>query len=166
LFVVLKAHAVESQKLKNWDQKLVLVPDIQIVQGPQGVITSVIGFYAVQKEIVDTTGNLLIFQSGINGVYKSIPCVSNWEPRPLGGLDNHSVVKQVESASEVMQDISDNESGIVEGKWRFINIEPKEIGSLPNISIDADGVKLGTGKLGEETVNVIDVLLGPLNLQA
>src|SRR6478609_4490354 len=42
-FVILKANTLNQHKLQHWNQQLMLVPDVQVVSGPEGEITSLVG---------------------------------------------------------------------------------------------------------------------------
>lgn len=165
-FIVLKADTVESKKLQQWDEKLMLVSNVHIVESPEGVIPSRVGFYTVENEIVDRTGDLLLFQSAINGVYKRLPRIKNWEPRPVGRTADESVVENIQSTPQVVKCVSDNQRRSVEGKWRWLNVDAKVIAACLNVFINADSVEIGIKESGNGGVNVVDVLLGPLNLEA
>jgi hypothetical protein len=166
MFIVLKADTVESKKLEQWDEKLMLVPDVHIVESPEGVIPSRVGFYVVKDEIVDRTGDLLLFQSAIKGNYKLLPRIANWEGRPIRRATDKSVVEDIQSASQVVQCVTDNKCCSTEGKWRWLDVNAKVIAQLFRVFIDADSVEVRCEELCDSGVNVVDVLLGPLNLEA
>src|ERR1700687_2364067 len=44
--------------LPNWNQQPVFVQNVETVQGPEGVIPSIIGFYNIHDEISDCFGGL------------------------------------------------------------------------------------------------------------
>jgi hypothetical protein len=50
LFVVLKADVRKPHHVEYWNEQLMLVPDIHIVQGPEGVIPSLVGLYDIHEE--------------------------------------------------------------------------------------------------------------------
>lgn len=163
MFIVLKADTVESKKLEQWNEKLVFIPDVQIVESPEGVIPSRVGFYVVENEIVDRTGDLLLFQSTFKSAYKFLPRVSNWKASPIRGAADESVVENIQSAPKIVKRVADYQSRPVEGKWRWLDIDAKMIAASLGIFIDADSVKVRIKEFGKSVINSVDVLLGPLN---
>src|SRR5579872_4149520 len=59
VFTVLKANVPESHKLDDWNNKMVLVPDVQIVNSPNGIIPSLIGFYLIADKITNVLARSL-----------------------------------------------------------------------------------------------------------
>src|ERR1039458_771436 len=87
-FLVLKADIGEPHQIEDWNKQLMLVPNVHIVQGPQGVIPGLVGFYDIHDDISNLkgariVGKSLLFQSAFYGTYKFLPLVKDWEPRPL-----------------------------------------------------------------------------------
>ena len=62
-FIILKADTRKPHYLESWNQELVFINDIQIVQGPEERIPSLVGFYRIQNKIMDCLSDSLLFQS-------------------------------------------------------------------------------------------------------
>ena len=128
VLVCLKADIDKTHNLQHWNQELVLIPDVQVVHGPDGIIPSLVGFYGVQNEVVNGLGNLVCFESILKGAYKFLPRVSDWKSGPLGRLapsQNDLEVEKIKSASKIMQRVSDDECGIVASPYEGKGVEEK-----------------------------------------
>src|ERR1039458_3173668 len=73
--VVLSAKVNNGCDLHDWKHKPVFVEDVEIVEAPEGIIPSVVRFYDIHDEVNDFLGGLL-YQSAIDGSYKTIPSFS------------------------------------------------------------------------------------------
>jgi hypothetical protein len=148
-----------------------LVHDAQIVQGPQGPVPSLVGLYDIHDKITQPdnarmVGTFLLCQSAIYGTYKFLPLISDWKARPFVGHPSTdsiecSVVQQIKSASHIVQGIPDDERG---GTDRELPEECDEHMIAPFVFLNGHGVKIGIGKIGNELIQVMDVLHGPFNL--
>jgi hypothetical protein len=169
VLVVFKADAAKSHKLEHWNQELVLIPDIQVVQGPQGVIPSFVGLHDIKYDLRDLGIDLLLFESTRQGGYKSVPRIANRKASPLRGnastFQNSSVVKKIEGASQVGERVSDHKSDYLGGKIGEVVINPEMIYPAFDIFLDSESVKVRVNEVYEQRVKVVDVLLGPLNLE-
>jgi hypothetical protein len=172
VFVVLKANSGKPHHIEYWDKQLMFVEDVQIVQGPEGMIRSLVGLYDIQENIHNQgysriSGEALLFQSAINGSYQLFPLVADWKPCPMigfprsGGLES-LVVQNIKSAFEIMQGISDDQSTVRHVESRFVNVEENAV--VPSVFLDTSGVKVGLGERIEKFVKIVDVLHGPFNL--
>jgi hypothetical protein len=168
--LILKADIRELHKLEHWNEQLMLVHDTHVVQGPQGPIPRLVGLYVIDDKIAQLdsptmVGKPLLFQSAIYGTFKFLPRVSDWKARPFVGLRRNvakgAVVHQVESASHVMESISNDESSRSRGEFMDKNDENM---AAPLVLLDANGVKIRGGKINHELIQVADVLHGPFNL--
>ena len=99
LFVIFKANTVKPHRLEYWNEKLVFVPDVKVISGPEWIIPSLVGFYCIQYKIMDVHSDLLLFQSAVKDSHKFFPCIANWEPCPFAwssaAIDNRGVVQQI-----------------------------------------------------------------------
>jgi hypothetical protein len=168
--LIFKANIRESHYLKHWDEQLMLVENAHIVQGPEGPIPSLVGFYFIDNKIPQlngarVTGKTLLFQSSVNLSYKFMPLISDWKARPVIGFPSQAiectVVHEIKSASHIVQSISDDESSIAD---REMSEKSNEDFVTPFLFLDSDGVKIRSGKGRNEFVQVMDVLHGPFNL--
>jgi hypothetical protein len=170
-FVVLKADARERHNTEQWNEQLMLVSDVHVVQGPQGPIPSLVGLYNIHDQVANLdgtrmVGETLLFQSAINGSYKFLPLVTDWKLRAVirdsGSFVESLVVSDVNRASEIMQGISNNKSGIDRGESAFVDVDENMV--APFVFLDADGVKVRLGERIQQLIHIVDVLHGPFNL--
>jgi hypothetical protein len=171
-FIVLKAKLGKPHHIEYWDQQLMFVEDVQIVQGPKGAIPSLVGLYDIQQEIDDQrdsgiSGETLLFQSAIDLTYKFLPLIANWKPCPVIGLSGCDgfkslVVQNIQGAFEIMQDIADDESAARHVESGLVNLKSNTV--APFVFLDADGVKIRFGESLKQLIQVTDVLHGPFNL--
>jgi hypothetical protein len=168
--LILKADVRELHYLEHWDEQLMLVRDVHIVQGPQGAVPSRVGFYDIDHEVsqcdsAPIVGKFLLFQSAIYGTYKFVPLIADWKMSMEISLPSKfiedSVVQQIKRTSEVVQGVSDDKSGVGS---REVSEECNADTSSALLLLDANGVKVRRGKFGQQLIQVIDVLHGPFNL--
>lgn len=169
LFIILKADIGKTHKLEHWDKKLMFIPNIESVKSPQGGISSLVGFNCFKEYSGDCDADLLLFQSTVNGVYKSLPRIENWEIGPssyLATATKDNVIPQmVNGAVEVMESITDSQRSPIYRKSRFVNFKMDEIYLPFAVVLNRDCVEVRIREVGKHSLNLIDVLAGPLNLQ-
>jgi hypothetical protein len=163
-FLVYSANVAHSTDLHNWKQKPVLIEDVEIVQGPQGVIPSFVRFYDIHDEVADCWRGFM-YQSAIYGGYKIIPTSSHREPSLVitslqPGKDD-IVNSEVQGRFQIMQGVANDERKIVWNGLFYVNL--KRLISSLRITIDANSVRVWC-ETDHPTVKIIDVLLGPFNL--
>ncbi|MGC2610794.1 MAG: hypothetical protein WA320_12015 [Candidatus Sulfotelmatobacter sp.] len=171
-FIVLKAKVGKPHHIEYWEQQLMFVEDVQIVQGPNGAIPSLVGLYDIQEEIDNQrdsgiSGETLLFQSAINSTYQLLPLVANWKPCPMVGFSGRDgfkslVVENIQGAFEIVQGIADDESTARHIESRFVDLKSNAV--APSVFLDADGVKIRLGESLQQLIQVTDVLHGPFNL--
>jgi hypothetical protein len=169
-FIVLKADIHNRHKLQRWDEKLMFVANVHLVQSPEGVIPSRVGFYGIDNKISEYRANLLLFESTAEPpTYKFFPRildgkVSPFCDRAIASRDD-LVVHEVKSTSKIVEGISSRESDFIARKQILSDIDAKEILAALRIIIDARSVTVRVVPEGQrERVYVRDVLVGPLNL--
>jgi hypothetical protein len=166
-FVVLKANTVNESPLKHWNNELVFVPDIQIVQGPDGVIPSFVGLYRVEHKLVDKIGDLLLFQSIIQSGYQFISRIADQKASVVRGntvtFPDNIVPENVQSAAEIVKRIADNEGGFLYSQCTRIKVNRDPI-SMLRVSLNTNSVMGYVAHPHEQSIKVTDVLLGPFNL--
>lgn len=163
--LVFQANLPQPLPLKMVDEKLVLVLNVESVQGPDGIsIPSLVGLYDIHDEVSDPFGGL-IFESAIHGGYKFVPCVFYRELGVLGSLPGsrefYVVGDEIESRSEVVQRISNDAH---EFFWNgFARHELERVVSSMEVSFNEHSVRVRIDE-SQKTAHVSDVLFGPLNL--
>ena len=70
--LVFNADVVNAIDLHHWQQEPVLVENVETVQGPNGVIPSVVRLYPIHDETSDCLGGLC-YLAAINGGLKFLP---------------------------------------------------------------------------------------------
>jgi len=164
LFIVLKAHIPEFHPLNYWDEMLVFIPVIKVMQGVEGIIPTRVGFYVFQNKLTDSNGNLLLFQSLFQPGYKFLPTIADWEQRPLSGAyTTGSEAEQIERTPQIMERISNYQCATVARKFRKIDIDTDVISAF-SIALNAKTVEARIQEGYEHRIKIINVLLGPLNL--
>lgn len=164
VFIILKAYIVEFHRLKHWDDKLMFVQVIQVMQGPQVVIPSLVGFYGVQDVFTERFADLLFFESRIQAGYKFLPRIRDWETRPFVSLSDSGGVEQIERTPEIMERIANYKCARITRKFRRVDVEFDEGRSI-RVLFNADTIEVGVEKPFENRIQILDVLLGPLNLE-
>lgn len=164
-FVVLKADLLKLHPLKDWDQKLMFVPIVQVMEKREPEIpipiASRVGFYGIQNEPVERRTDLILFKSLIKSGYKFFPSFADWESGPIPRAIGR--VEKIEGTPQIMKRVADYQSTTITLKLREIHVESEEIGSI-RVLLDADRVEARIEKIGEQHVDIEDVLIGPFNL--
>jgi len=168
MFIVLKADIPTFHKLNKWNDELVLVPAIEVVKCPDGVIPSLVGFYFIHDKLAQGRGSVVtaevsvLFQSAIDGRYKFLPLISDWERcvfvRGSSQAHDHLPNRNVEGTPKIMQGVSQYQGRIV---LKRFGVEQEAKVVLPTLFLDNHGVVVETV---QESVKVLDVLVGPFNL--
>jgi len=159
LYIKSDKHAVE-----DWENELVLVKDVQLVEGPQGVIPSRIGLHIIDNKAVQSS-MVPYFRSTIQGVYKPFPSLSNREAR-LGRYGNIEMSEdfcpsQIEGGSEIVQGVSEHDRQInrQESIRRILQEQLSGVTiRVSEWSVEIINKRINTG------LKVSDVLLGPFDL--
>jgi hypothetical protein len=144
-FFVFKAYSANFQKLKHWDEKLVFVDDIHIVQSPEGDIPSLVGLYRFQYVLENVTGDLLLFESRQKGGFQFFPRIANWESRPLGRAYTNLEVQNVERTPKVGY----NQTDVIDF----------------SLFLDGNRVEVRREPSAHGHYVISDVLVGPFNLE-
>ena len=168
MLVILKAHVMKAHKLQNWDEHLMFVSIAQLVQSPNGCIPTLVGL-DTHHQLNDFNGDLLLFQSLIQGVCKTVPRISDWKVSPESGLspagNNCLVPHMVERTSQVLDSVTDSERDILNRESGSIYVKAQEICSAFRVMLDSRRVEVTIRKGQQHLVNIRDVLIGPLNLK-
>ena len=161
--VVLHFFRVDSSNAlicENWNQQPVFVEIVQVPHGPKTNVASFVRLYLVRDERRDVWGGLL-YTSVLNGGYKFLPRFCHRESDfAIRSADNfyRHVVK---GGSEIVDRVSDNEGGIF---WRHAPDEAQDVVSGIRLSIDQQTAEVSVKEGFENLLEVLDVVIGPLNL--
>jgi hypothetical protein len=162
--VVFRQNAVHRSDLHEWKQKPVFVSNVEVVEGPEGVIPSLVGFYDIHDEVSDLFGGLL-YQSTIDCAYHTIPGFSKRESSVVvvaaKPSENDFVDRKIQSAFEVVESIPDDKSKVI---WKGLSgIDLHDIVSELAVRMDAESVRVHS-KCNDHLVKIVDVMLGPFDL--
>lgn len=162
--VVFVADTVKKIELQGWDEQLVLVLNVQSVQGPQELIPSIVRLYDIHDEVGDSLGSLKYF-SAFDGRYKLVPCFPKRKSAVLipnlEDAENNLIDGNIESTFQVVQSVPDNQGKVI---WNGLSdSDLNSIGPRIRVSLDADGVETRCLNNGHPAFKVVDVLLGPLD---
>lgn len=162
---ILKANIVQDHKLKHWNEKLVFVDDVEIVQTPKKRVPELVGFYNFQNDPRDLRANLLLFKSTVQGGFKAIPRPANWESGPIGSssLRYHAVVRDIESTTQIVESVAENQCGIYKRNLGMVVLDCKTIFSGLAVFIDDQVVEIRQSESSKQTIQIRDVLFGPFN---
>ena len=165
--VVFHADAVNNVHVHHWEQEPVLIEDIQIVQGPKGVIPSLVWLYDIHNEVTDCLRGLM-YQSAINGRYKFIPRLAERESGvvvvSMKSPKDDFIDQNIQSSFQIVQRIAKDE-GQVSSVWDYArHLNFKHIVSSLKIVLDRKRVNCTVNQQIAAGVKIHDVLIGPLDL--
>jgi len=162
--IIFKAHVLDHHKLQRWDEQLVFVHDVQVVQSPEKCIPSLVGFNA-QHQIDNRRSDLLLFQRWPQvAIYQLFPRIVDWEPSPIGWKLNNLKPKVVERTAEIVKNVSNSKGDFSQIERASIQFDADKILSRIRIVLDRHDVKVSIRKFTNERLNLPNVFLGPLNL--
>lgn len=162
---VFVANAPNPLKFHIRDKQPMFVLDVKSVQGPDGFsIPSLVGLYDIHDEVDDPFGGL-IFESAMDGCYKFIPGVVHRKLGMSGPLsvsgEFYVVGDEIESGAQIMERVSSDAHELF---WHgFTRLELERVVASIRVSLNEDSVRMSVDAY-QNTVQISDVLLGPLNL--
>lgn len=167
VFLIIKANLMEFHRLNHWDEKLMFVPVVQVMEKRDKecpIIPSMVGSYTVQDKLTKRGSDLLLFDSYVQGAYKFLPRICDWEETPLSGIQAASVEKQIKCTPQIMECVANYQCATVTRKFRFIDFAFKEVGAI-QVVLSEESVEVRIKECLENRIGVLDVLLGPFNLE-
>lgn len=168
IIVFLKSNIVSKHKLEDLNRKLVLIPDVHLVQGPKGWIPTLKGTYIVQNEVSNWSSDLLLFERAIEkGSFELLPRFEEWKPCPprrsTARFQNCLIPQQIDGATQVVHSVP-YDNGAIDGddfgiKQRSDNKYVRAV----FIGLDGDGVEICLHDCVKNRVQLINVFYGPFN---
>lgn len=163
--LIFHANVVDDIDIHHWKQEPMFVQVVKVVQGPKGVIPSLVRFHNLHDEVSDCFRGSM-YRSAINSRYKFLPRYTNRElcmqvvgtESPIDDLI-HGVIQR---SSQIVERITDQESKCIRNE--LADFDLNSIVSGFRIVVDAETVTAMCGKPVNLTVEIIDVLFGPLDL--
>jgi hypothetical protein len=161
---ILKAHIKDNHKLNHWDEKMMLVPDVHVVKPPEQDIPTLVGLYLFDNKLTIGHDDLLLFQSTLDFGFKFFPRIKYWEACPFSRGTDELVPHKVESAPQVVERIANDERTVDTREKILTKLHAEEVLSSMRVVIDDHTVDVSLSEVTQERVNIVDVLVGPLNL--
>lgn len=163
---MLEFHAIDSSDREHWDQKMVFVVDVELVEGSNISIPSSVRFHAIHDEVEEyMRGWYFSAHSGLK-----IPSFLLGVNRELAepGIDfrNEGAVsgtpRNIERAVEIVDSISHRERDFP----RQLAVSKMVVEELfPRLRVDVQAGAVTVGRSEDSLLNICDVLIGPLNFQ-
>lgn len=165
LLIVLKAKTVNPHKLQAWDERLMFVPDIEVVQSPNVRVPTLVGSNIVQKVSAEFGCNLLLFKTASQEIYKTIPRIENWKSCKVARISDDAIPEVIQRTPEVVQGVAHDESNIIRWKFGQLYVDIQKACACLRVELNRHSVEVGIGKINQYGVDLADVLVGPFNLQ-
>jgi len=163
--LVFNANIMHNPHIHDWKQEPMFIENVEIVQGPQGIIPSTVRLYGIHDKLSDLWGGLL-YQSAIDGRYHSISGFSKWEPsmviKVTESAENNFIDGEIKRTLQIVKGVSDDRREILRNELEHLNL--KNIISAVRIAVDAESVEATCSEKVNKAVKIIDVLFGPFNL--
>src|SRR5262249_3047720 len=166
--IVFGSYAGYEHYRQNGNQKPMLVRNVEVMDGVEGIISSPVWLHRINNQITDVEdrrANSLLY-SPIHRAYKFIPrflkrkpCIfSNFSAFKLDNFAHH----QIESRPQVVDAVADHECGI--GGNGLSELEVQKILSSVSIKLYSQAVEVGFAKEQYPFSQIVDVLVGPFDL--
>lgn len=161
---VLKVDSGEGESVDYRNEEPMFVKNVELVESPEGIISSLVGLYAVKDEIGNARFDSLYF-SLTEGIHKILP---RFVEREVSGrvtfanIPQHGAEKQIERSAHVVNSIT-NDKGELFGSG-FGCMETEEVLSCFRVYLDSHVIGVSPKKNGEGRFQLIDVALGPFDL--
>lgn len=163
--VHLRINAVPASDFDKRNQELMFIRNIQIVEGPQGIIPSLVGLHGIDNKLLGR--GRVLYRSTRNAGYKLFQCVENREFSVLANspsdFNDKTVVSNVKCAPEIMQSVANHQRHV----WRDFATDFNAASALSGFRVffENDSVMIGIiEECRNKSVQIQDVLLGPINL--
>ena len=166
-FFIFEFNSVDTPLRQDGNKKPMFISNVEIVDGPNGLIPSIARFYRVEHKPIQIRGGN-IYASLRHPSFKFFNGLADREFCPI--IDkgwNQSLDSLqpgiVEGAIEIVDSIPEHQRNIVEGR-SIAEIVYQEFVSCMRINVDSGSVSFV--KFGDAEFDVLDVLLGPVNLES
>ena len=163
---VLQFHAVNSHNGEYGDQQMMLVVNVEIMDGANVAVPSLVRFHALHQKIEQ--GRVGRYFSCLRErCFKMLPIIANYEFGALGTetirtQDSESFsVSDIESAVEIVDCIAHHQ-GNVRSQFAISKAVVNEL--LPRLSVEVHGGAVCVRRGEESLVDIRDVLVGPFDL--
>lgn len=153
---VLEFHALDTADREHWDQEMVFVVNIELVNGQNIGVPSVVGFYSIYDK--DDKGERYY---GFEGRPKLISGLVRIDRKlAVFGLAHNTAPCNIQSAMQIMNYITHDQRDI--GSQCAVSKSVVEE-LFPRISVHVQAGAVTIGRGSESLLDIRDVLVGPLN---
>jgi len=163
---VLQFHAIDSHDGEYRNQQMVFVVNVEVVDGTNITVPSLVGFHALHQEIEQGRSGRY-FSCLRERRFKMLPIVADGEfsvlgPEPIRTQDSDSFsIRDIESTVEIVNRIAHHQSN-VRGQRSISKAVVDEL--LPRLSVEVHGGAVCVRRGEESLVDISDVLVGPFDL--
>jgi len=163
IVVIVCAHTSQLSDRNNWDQKPMLVNDIQLVETPQGVVPSFVWLNYIDEQVENVLPGHLYF-STIDGYYNLTSSITDREigipVRDIPGKGNDLPDHNVQGGPQVVNNVTNNQRNLT---WKGIGIERQDI-TPTRVIVDMQTVEVSFKECNKTSLKLLDVLVGPFDL--
>lgn len=153
---------INARRLENWDKQLVFVADVQLMNPVQEFVPSVVRLQ--QSKLIEDIWSGPVYCSLLKNNLKVINIFGEGEmdtsnTTPM--LPHDVACKDVQSGTEIVEDIAHQQSPVF--GWLEAFDDPQQVVAGLEISIYDNAVRFSSFKRKNISIQVSDVLLGPLD---
>jgi len=164
---VFKLDALNGGELHDWGQELMFVPDVEIVQGVNGIVRSAIRLYLGNEQFVEGAESRIYF-SPYKRAFKRIAVGVDGEFREVGEQRWRAERECfdpciVEGTLKIMDGVSDEKGEFIHALRSIAKVVLNDWIASHRIYLDSGLVQIR--QRGNQPLNVQDVLVGPFNLE-
>lgn len=161
--IVMRAYSAELRDGNNRNEQPMLVYNVQLMEGPQRIIPSLVRLYDVKNQITDVLPRHLYF-STIQRAYKFLPRISYWKigvpSTRATGFDDNLASHEIEGCAQIVDSIANYQGNIAGQGFR---VEREDI--LPSsVRVYLQTVEVCFEEGNEGRVKLLDVAVGPFDL--
>lgn len=158
-------HAAQADYGHDWDEELVLVADVECVDGVESVIPTLVRTHRVYDEVdKGLTGRILYF-SILNGVYQFLPALRKGKGDKARGRDSgvgdDLVGNVIERRPEVVQGIPNQKRRLA--GHRSDGLESKDVLAV-SVTVHAKAIEVALEESAKDRLKIADVFVGPFDL--
>lgn len=159
-------YICDGRNRDDGQDDMVLVGDVQLVEGGEGIVAPLVGLYRVGEDVDDGLARRLYVSVCTKGAYKVIPVLPKRKLRPvvrsISDTSDQLIVHEVQRRAEIVDGVA-NDAGCLFG-YR-VGLKAKDMAARIGVTFYPHSVKVGLEEGVEGPLKLVDVLLGPLDLE-
>jgi hypothetical protein len=166
--IILKLDAAADGVVEHWNQKAVFISNVELVNGPDGKIPSVVGLYLIEQEF-EKSLTCNVYFSLLKRSFQTFKCGMTREfDISVGALGSDSLKRRepriIESAFHVMDGVSDHHSHVIGQGIHILDFIFKEFISSAGIDLDCSSASFLQRE--NSCFNLRDMLIGPFDFES